>query len=447
MAAGTSLKEGGLPTYADRLKTNVKFDQRLKRNILEIFIEKSDEETELVLNQNVVARLMDSLKMNTATEMEGFQIKYTKNGAVIQVWCVQGVNIEKFCRQENIQVSRGVFARSIRPAGRRDVTVTVTGLNWNTPDSLVIEYLKKFGGQMVTDEVIYGKYGEGPLRGKKNGDRKYQVIFDGVQMGTFHFLDGERVKIFYRGNMKTCGYCQKTADSCPGGGLAKDCKENGGQRLDLAKHMKDIWEKIGFLPSQFELPESMDDEDMENDKCIKEGENFNPPIQRPDLKKEDIEKITGFEIRNFPAARSNEEVKVFIQNKLGYNLENIEFSRKKEKLSATVSTENKIHGSKILEAVDKIQYVTCKEKFFGNPLYCRIFKDLTPSKQQETETSETPAKTENKSPKNKNTSTPVLSCGSVTGKMNKRNHENVLSSGSAEKSPKEKRVKQKPNLK
>ena len=46
------------------------------------------------MNQNMVARLLDFLNMNTATEMKGFQTKYFKNGAVIQVWCVQGVNIE-----------------------------------------------------------------------------------------------------------------------------------------------------------------------------------------------------------------------------------------------------------------------------------------------------------------------------------------------------------------
>ena len=98
-----------------------------------------------------------------------------------------GCKYRKFCRQEKIQVSPGVFARSIRPAGTRDIIVTVSGLHWNTPDTLVIEYFKRFGGQLLTEEVIYGKYGDGLIPGKKNGDSKYQVIFDGVQMGTFHF--------------------------------------------------------------------------------------------------------------------------------------------------------------------------------------------------------------------------------------------------------------------
>ena len=73
-------------------------DQRLKRNVLEVVIEKNDDETEIILDQHVVARLMDSIKMNTAQEMKGFQIKYNRNGAILQVWCKQGVDLEKFCR-------------------------------------------------------------------------------------------------------------------------------------------------------------------------------------------------------------------------------------------------------------------------------------------------------------------------------------------------------------
>ena len=115
MMAGDTSLSNGRPSYAERLKTSVKFDQRLKRNVLEIVIEKTEEETEIILDQHVVARLMDSIRMNTAKEMEGYQVKYTRTGAIIQVWCTQGVDLEKFCRQESIQVGRGVFAKRIHP--------------------------------------------------------------------------------------------------------------------------------------------------------------------------------------------------------------------------------------------------------------------------------------------------------------------------------------------
>ena len=370
--AGDTALGSGRPSYAERLRTSVKFDQRLKRNVLEIVIEKEEDEAEVILDQNVVARLMDSIRMNTATEMEGYQIKYVKGGAIIQVWCVQGVNLEKFCRQESFQVGRGVYARRIHPAGRKDVTVTFSGLNWNTPDSLVIEYIKKFGGQLVTDQVIYGKHGEGPMRGKKNGERKYQVMFEGHQMGTFHFLDGERVKVFYRGNIKTCGNCHKTADSCEGSGIARECKENGGIHLDLAAHMKALWTKIGFSPSQFELPERVDEDEIVNDRKIKQSEQFRPPVKRPELKNEDVNKISGFEVSNFPASRSDKEVQEYVENDIGKKVDSIEYIRKNKKLSVRVQTEGNITGKEVIEAINKMQFTVTKVKVFRNPLYCRV---------------------------------------------------------------------------
>ena len=54
---GGHQREGGgghLPSYADRLKTNVNYDQRLKRNVLEIFLEKIEKEAEMVLDQECV---------------------------------------------------------------------------------------------------------------------------------------------------------------------------------------------------------------------------------------------------------------------------------------------------------------------------------------------------------------------------------------------------------
>ena len=82
---------------------------------------------------------------------------------------------------------------------------TVSGLDFNTPDTLIKSYMEKLGGKLVTQEVIYVKAGEGPLKGVYDGERKYNVLFvDSIRpMGTYHYLDGPRVKIFYRGNVKT----------------------------------------------------------------------------------------------------------------------------------------------------------------------------------------------------------------------------------------------------
>ena len=425
MASDTNINaDQSKPSYADRLKTNVKYDQRLKRNILEINIEKKDEETELILDQNVIARLMNSLKMNVEKEMEGYQVKMTKGGAVIQVWCKIGVDLDKFCMDEKIKVGNGVYTGSIHPAGRRDVTVTVSGLNWNTPDSLVMEYIRKFGGELVTEEVIYSKHGgEGPLAGMKNGDRKYQAIFNGTKMGTFHFIDGERVKIYYRGNTKTCGYCQSTADTCAGAGLAKECKNKGGKKVDLADHMRTVWKKIGFSPTSFTLPEALDTE-TEYDVTVKEAPSFNYSAgKKSDLSDVDLKKVTGVEVRNFPDTLQDEEVRSFIEEKLGKQISKMSYERKFKQLNVKVEPGNGMAGSKIQQFANEINFLVSKKKFFGNPLYCRLLKNLTPEKEK--------PKDQN-SQTNKTCKSPILSLGSVSAK---RVHAQVGSPVSPEGTP------------
>ena len=79
--------------------------------------------------------------------------------------------------------------------------MTISGLHFNTPDSLIQDYITKFGGVLLSRNGIY----EGPLNGKVNGDGKYQFDFSAAStaMGTYHFLDEERVRVYNRGNIKT----------------------------------------------------------------------------------------------------------------------------------------------------------------------------------------------------------------------------------------------------
>ena len=105
---------------------------------------------------------------------------------------------------------------------KSEVTVSIKGLNFNTPDSLVIEYLNKHGS-VISDRVIYEVALDGPFKGLKNGIRKYKVDFSrGINLGTYHILDGARIEVRYPGQRRTCGRCHKTSSSgCPGNGMGK----------------------------------------------------------------------------------------------------------------------------------------------------------------------------------------------------------------------------------
>ena len=129
---------------------NVRYDQRLKRNVLDIEVEKKDVRDEMFIDQNVVAKLLKNIGMNIDRECDGYKLTYGGKFGKISVLCKAGIDLERFCRQECFEVCKGVTTKNIRPSGRRDVTVTVSGLDFNTPDTLVQEYIIKFCGTMVT---------------------------------------------------------------------------------------------------------------------------------------------------------------------------------------------------------------------------------------------------------------------------------------------------------
>ena len=114
----------------------------------------------MILSAESVEKLLTKINMNIKTHVEGYHVSFGTKKAKIEVLCKAGLDLEQFCIQESVQVERGVKTNFIRPAGRRDVEVTVTGLGFNTPDSLVQEYISKFGGELMTKDVIYERLGQ-----------------------------------------------------------------------------------------------------------------------------------------------------------------------------------------------------------------------------------------------------------------------------------------------
>ena len=61
------------PSYADRLKTNVRYNQLLKRNILDISLDKTDG-ANFDINPGEVHSLLVKLGVNVQAQVEGYQI-------------------------------------------------------------------------------------------------------------------------------------------------------------------------------------------------------------------------------------------------------------------------------------------------------------------------------------------------------------------------------------
>ena len=305
--------------------------------------------------------------------------------SLISVWMKAGVNLEKFCKDISIKVTNGVVTGMIRPAGKKDVTVTIAGLDFNTPDSFVMDYINKFG-VVVDNTVIYTRFESGPFKGKFNGERRYQVDFSGTQrqMGTYHLIDGCKVRVYYRGNRKTCGRCHRPAGDCPGDAIAKNCALGGGPRVLLSEHMKELWKEIGFTPISFELDfsDKAEDENVQSEKdaaMIREN-HFPALIKRPEHSKRDIEEVVGIAVKNFPKSLEEDQILEFLQSKglpEEHNKENVTLNKGSMTTSVIIDG---LSSSKAMRMLKEINFHETKQKHFEVPLYCKVLRNLTPEK-------------------------------------------------------------------
>ena len=377
-----------LLSYSDRLKSNIRFDQRLKRNVLEITLERTHRDADINVDQVDVASLCQTLGIDIKAQVEGYQVQNKGRASAISLWMGTGVNLERFCKDVNIKVKDGVNTGMIRPAGKRAVKVTVTGLDFNTPDTFVFDYLKHFG-EVVNKTVVYSKFEIGPFKGKCNGERKYEVDFSksARNMGTFHIIDGSRVKIFFRGNKKTCGRCHKTADECAGKSLAKDCETKGGERVNIGDHMKKLWAEIGFTPTNFELNEDEKSTDMENvskENQVKIADNFKT-VKKTEPSARDIEHYNGIDIRNIPQSVEEKDILEFLfENGVpsDHDMENIQVHKSRDpdvKKNTWVFVDN-LTTKQVLEFQNKVHFHVTEKKFFNAPIYIKPVRNMTPKK-------------------------------------------------------------------
>ena len=156
----------------------------------------------------------------------------------------QSVDISKFLYQnESYVVKEGVRTSTIRPAGKKEVMVTVLGLH-----QAVMRYLGANGEVNIAEKVIHhvfpGTPGSTLCAGKFNGNRSY-VMKVMQPMGSYHIFDGEIVTMRYPGQEWSCARCHQVRRSCPGHAVARNCT---AERVLLSSHMAAHWEKIGFKP-------------------------------------------------------------------------------------------------------------------------------------------------------------------------------------------------------
>ena len=197
-------------------------------------------------------------------------------------------------------------------------------------------------------------------------------------MGTYHYIDGSRIRVFYRGNTKTCGRCHQGSGQCKGGGVAKECEELGGSRVYLSDHMKSLWSKVNFNPTSFKLPEDTDDIEGGGDKPI--SEERIPKVTKPPMSETDKAKLIGVRINNFDLENSEDEILEFLQKNISKNIEKENIEMMKNTRNISVSVISGLTSENILAALSVIDFKESKKLYLGRPLYCKPIRNITPVK-------------------------------------------------------------------
>ena len=337
----------------------------LNKNILEIVLEK-DERGAFVVSEADCARLMRKLGLDQrpGVQVEGVQICPNGRG-VILITLKNEVKIDRFCRYEAFEVTNtGIRSVLVKPAGKREVVVSLKGIHPNTRDDGVLDYLAKFA-KVVTTKVVYGTFSEGPLKGMRNGDRSYKLeIKPGMNIGSYHVIDGQKVALRYHGQQQTCGRCHQTSQTCKGKGVARKCEAEGGVRIEFNDYILDLWRKVGYNPSNVQLPEDINAE--VDDK--QELEAFTP-VKAPTEVKDNFNGVT---VKQFPKNTDDGDIMEFLVT-AGLPED------KKNSVNIKTNGHVIIRDLEISECKVLIEAIHGKNNF-GRKLFCNGIVPLTPLK-------------------------------------------------------------------
>ena len=118
-----------------------------------------------------------------------------------------------------------------RPHHRKDVLVTVSWLDMETPNELLYHLFSHFGkvNSSIADCVYKKNEKDSDLASLLDGVRQFWMTVT-TPLPSYGIIDGKRVKIFHVGQARTCACCHCTRDVCPGQANARQCEDNGGEK-------------------------------------------------------------------------------------------------------------------------------------------------------------------------------------------------------------------------
>ena len=148
--------------------------------MLEIKVESRNIERPMIINSRTVAEICEVIDVNIPEILIGYQIHYAYRSSIVNLLMKDDVILERYIRRQPTILSDDLEIRSVTQAGVKDVTMVVMGLDFSVGDETTFEYIKIFGGVVISDKVNYSRDKQGPFKGLLNGECKYLVDMSGA---------------------------------------------------------------------------------------------------------------------------------------------------------------------------------------------------------------------------------------------------------------------------
>ena len=351
------------PSYASLLKGNS--SGRKKLNILDIVLERRDKDVPFKLNKTELSKLLfKKMKLDPKSILK----LDTSSFAVIHIELKDNVNPDDFVGLPSFDIRDGLRVKYYRPHHRKESLVTLSWLDLETPDDLIIHVLSHFGE--VKSNMKWKNFSEeecdGDLEKLLNniatGERQIWMELK-HNLPSYAVIDNRRVKIYYPGQHRTCARCQETAIECKGNANAKLCEENGGLKVNLA----DVWKSTLLSLNYREWKGEGFEKFTAEAEVLCESED-------DDIEDLDFSNCDGVVISNLGENVTDHDVREVLKSVVA-----------KKELSVVTIHPTGSTSSKIVKDVnpDKIAALTKqinKKIFMGRKLYCKPHVPISPPK-------------------------------------------------------------------
>ena len=355
---------GGLPgSYAAKV-AGIPSGSRKKLNILDIMLERKDNSVNFNLSKEELSKLL--FKKLKVDPKDVLKIDRSAFGKIL-VEFTKNVDPEHFVTLPAFDIRDGLRTKYYKPHHRKEALVTVSWMDIETPDELLVHVLSHFG--KVKSNVIWSKIKE------EEGDTDLAKLLNNINSGerqiwmeitkplpSYAVIDKRRVKIFHPGQRRTCARCQQVADLCNGNSNAKLCEDNGGVKVNVATAWKDTLAMVNYIEwSGGEVDVEITEQNIDDEGCIEEEAI-------------DITNCDGVVISNLDEDVVIEDIKTIIKTAVPNDVLD------KITVHPTGSTRSKIVKDFDVTLVKNITKKVNSKSFKGRLLHCRPHVPVTPPK-------------------------------------------------------------------